>query len=144
MVYLSIAEGIKGHHFICIANNQLFTATTTLFDEKLFPKCKTGAPKPITQVMELVSIDTPSQIRNIPWDNDNDNFPVAKRPPFHLNIPPYLTCYNLLPVGIGRGNPGVEKVYPYPYPEIPLPLSQVWVFQGWGGRYPCYPASCAG
>jgi hypothetical protein len=44
---------------MCTANNQLFTATTALFDEKLFPKCKTSALKPITQVKEPVSIDTP-------------------------------------------------------------------------------------
>ncbi len=48
IVYLGIAEGIKGHHFMHTANNQLFTAATALFDENLFPKCKTSAPKPIT------------------------------------------------------------------------------------------------
>jgi hypothetical protein len=89
MVYLSVAEGIKGHCFMRTANNQLFTATTALFDEKLFPKCKTSAPKPITQVREPVSTDT-HKPRTISWDDDDDDdeSPVAWRPPHHFIPPP--------------------------------------------------------
>jgi hypothetical protein len=87
MIYLGVAEGIKGHRFMRTANNQLFTATTILFDEKFFPKCKTSAPKPITQVKASVSIDTPKP-RTVSWDNDEDFYQISRRPPFHFIPPP--------------------------------------------------------
>ena len=44
MCYLGPAEGIKGHCFMCSSKNTIFTAAQVLFDETLFPKCKTAQP----------------------------------------------------------------------------------------------------
>jgi hypothetical protein len=89
---------------------QLFTATTALFDEKLFPKCKTSAPKPITQVKEPVSIDKPKP-RTVSWDDDDDDFyQIARRPPFHF-IPPPVP-------GAGPPAPSAPPAHPPP-PAMP-------------------------
>ena len=42
MVYLGHTEGIKAYTFIRISNNTVYTSTTALFDETLFPKCDTS------------------------------------------------------------------------------------------------------
>jgi hypothetical protein len=42
-------------------------------------------------------------------------------------------------VGIGAGNPGVEKGYPYPNPEIPLPGIPGRGVSGLGWRVPLVP-----
>jgi hypothetical protein len=57
-----------------------------LFDEKLFPKCKTSEPKLITQVKKPVLIDT-SKPRTVSWNDNDDFYQIARRPPFHF-IPP--------------------------------------------------------
>jgi len=114
MVYLGIAEGIKGHHFMRTANNQLFTATTPLFDKKLFPKCKTSAPKPITQVREPVLIDTLQKTRNIPWNDDND-FPFARKSPNHLIIPPVPIAGPPAPPAPPAAPPPPALFTPMPY-----------------------------
>ena len=60
MVYLGIAEGIKGHLFMRTHSNQLVSATTALFDENLFPKCKNkGTPRPTTRVSEPIDKQPP-------------------------------------------------------------------------------------
>ena len=43
MVYLGVAEGIKAHRFMH-PSGRLFYAAQALFDEELFPKCKTQKP----------------------------------------------------------------------------------------------------
>jgi hypothetical protein len=40
MIYLGVAEGIKVYCFIC-QNGHLFYAAQALFNEEVFPKCKT-------------------------------------------------------------------------------------------------------
>ena len=95
-------------------NNQLFTATTALFDETLFPKCKTSAPKPITQVREPVSTDTPEP-RTVSWDDDDDDeSPIAWRPP-HCFIPP--PAYGAVPPAPPA--PPAPPPPPAPYRSIP-------------------------
>ena len=42
MVYLGHTEGIKAYTFMRISNNTVYTSTTALFDETLFPKCNTS------------------------------------------------------------------------------------------------------
>jgi hypothetical protein len=113
MVYLGVAEGIKGHRFMRTTNNQLFTATTALFDEKLFPKCKTSAPKPITQVREPVSTDTPKP-RTVSWDDDNDESPVAQRPPHRFIPPPVYGAVPPAPLA-----PPAAPPAPAPYRSTP-------------------------
>ena len=51
MIHLGFVEGIKGYRFMR-PNNQLFTATTALFDEETFPKCKTQFRRPTTHINE--------------------------------------------------------------------------------------------
>ena len=78
MVYIGIAEGIKGHRFMHIANNQIFTVTIALFDESLFPKCKTAVKHPTTHLNEPVTEQPPIQPR-LTLDDDN------KDPPFRFD-----------------------------------------------------------
>jgi len=53
---LMIFLGYRGHHtnmiFMRSPNNVIFTATTALFDEKMFPKCVTEKVPPVTQIQE--------------------------------------------------------------------------------------------
>jgi hypothetical protein len=44
-----------------------------------------------------------------------------------------------MPIGIGTGNPGVEKGYPYPNPEIPVPSIPGTGISGLGWRVPLVP-----
>ena len=66
MVYIGIAEGIKGHRFMHITNNQIFTVATVLFDESLFPKCKTAVKCPTTCLNEPVTEQPPIQHPSFP------------------------------------------------------------------------------
>ena len=50
MVYLGHTEGIKAYTFMRTTNNTLFTSTTALFDETLFPKCDTARVRGTTRV----------------------------------------------------------------------------------------------
>ena len=52
MVYLGHTEGIKAYTFMQLSNNTIYTSTTTLFDETLFPKCKKSSPKGTTHLNE--------------------------------------------------------------------------------------------
>ena len=70
MVHIGIAEGIRGHCFICIANNQIFTAASALIDESLFPKCKTAVNHPTTHLNEPVTKQHPIQQR-LTLNDDN-------------------------------------------------------------------------
>jgi hypothetical protein len=143
MVYLGVAEGIKGHRFMCTTNNQLFTATTALFDEKLFPKCKTSAPKPITQVREPVSTDT-LKPRTISWDDDNDDdeSPVAWRPPHRFIPPPAYGAVPPAPLA-----PPAAPPPPAPYrstPYTPRKKHMMPLPQGDPPRPPSTPPSQTG
>ena len=40
MVYLGEVEGMKGYQFMC-SSNVIFYAAQALFEEELFPRCKT-------------------------------------------------------------------------------------------------------
>ena len=50
MVYLGHTKGIKAYTFMRTTNNTLFTSTTILFDETLFPKCDTTCVRGTTHV----------------------------------------------------------------------------------------------
>ena len=43
-------------------------------------------------------------------------------------------------LGIGRGNPGVEKGYPYPNPKIPIPGMPGRRISGLGSQVPLVPS----
>ena len=55
MAYLGATEGIKGHRFMHLTNNQIYTAAMALFNESLFPKCTKSRTPSTTRVR--VSID---------------------------------------------------------------------------------------
>ena len=72
MAYLGAVEGIKGHCFMCLANNQIYTAATALFDESLFPKCKDSRTCPITRVQEPIDAQPLSdRPHTTPGDDDD-------------------------------------------------------------------------
>jgi hypothetical protein len=52
MVYLGHTEGIKACTFMRLSNNTIYTSTTALFDETLFPKCDKSSPKGTTCLNE--------------------------------------------------------------------------------------------
>jgi hypothetical protein len=52
MVYLGHTEGIKACTFMHLSNNTVYTSTTALFDETLFPKCDRSSPKGTTRLNE--------------------------------------------------------------------------------------------
>jgi hypothetical protein len=52
MVYLGHTEGIKACMFMRLSNNTVYTFTTTLFDDTLFPKCNKLSPKGTTRLNE--------------------------------------------------------------------------------------------
>jgi len=51
----------------------------------------------------------------------------------------HTICRGEPEIGIGTGNPGVEKGYPYPNPEIPLPGIPGRGISGSGWRVPLLP-----
>jgi hypothetical protein len=52
MVYLGHTEGIKACTFMRLSNNTIYTSTTALFDETLFPRCDKLSPKGTTHLNE--------------------------------------------------------------------------------------------
>jgi hypothetical protein len=52
MVYLSHTKGIKASTFMQLSNNTVYTSTTALFDEALFPKCPQGHTCETTHLTE--------------------------------------------------------------------------------------------
>jgi hypothetical protein len=52
MVYLGHTEGIKACTFMRLSNNTVYTSTTALFDETLFPKCNKLSSKGTTHLNE--------------------------------------------------------------------------------------------
>src|SRR5580692_2105689 len=97
MIYLGPAEGIKGHFFIHSSSNIIFTAAQVLFDEMLFPKCKTACIPQITQLREPSKEPQPpvqpSHLLSDPFDPDQD-LPFSSwfqtpspRPPIGGNAP---------------------------------------------------------
>jgi transposase InsO family protein len=67
MTYLGDATGQKSYLFIR-SNGQLFSNPTALFDELLFPRCKTTKPRPLTAVDEPIEMQPPLE----PSQEDDD------------------------------------------------------------------------
>jgi hypothetical protein len=77
MVYLGHTEGIKACTFMHLSNNTVYTSTTALFDETLFPKCDKSSPKGTTCLNEPRA-PKPSDANQDTTLGDLDNF----LPPF--------------------------------------------------------------
>ena len=52
MVYIGHTEGIKAFMFMRLLNNTMFTSTTALFDETIYPKCNSTRIRGTTRVRE--------------------------------------------------------------------------------------------
>src|SRR5487761_1184924 len=102
MIHLGQAEGIKGYRFMR-DSGRIFTAPDVLFDEELYPKCKTQYKRPTTRIHEPrdeqppgSSKDAPSAppSETIPWDvkgNERPNppsLPPPRQPPAPPPTPP--------------------------------------------------------
>jgi len=68
MVYLGHTEGIKAYTFIRTTKNTVYTSTTALFDETLFPKCDTSRVRGTTRIRSP-PVDQP------PFDATEDTTP---------------------------------------------------------------------
>ena len=77
MVFLGETEGMKGYRFIC-NGNVIFHAVQALFDEELYPRCKTQPRHSTTRVDEPRADQPPLNTEDalpgppgpvVPWDN---------------------------------------------------------------------------
>ena len=84
MIYIGHTEGIKAYRFMRIKNNTVFTSTTALFDETVYPRCETLRVRGTTRVDEPVENQPPmeddqSPTQPIPSGFDDDM--PTHRPP---------------------------------------------------------------
>src|SRR5260370_36845465 len=66
MIYLGHTEGIKAYKFMRVSNNQVFTSTTALFDETIFPKCVNGRVRGTTRLNEPLEEQPPIDAGPLP------------------------------------------------------------------------------
>ena len=86
MVYLGHTEGIKAGKFMQLANNTVYTSTTALFDETLFPKCEKSSPKGTTHLNEPRA-HKPSEANEDTTLGDLDGFPPPFEPKREAPVP---------------------------------------------------------
>ena len=55
MVYIGNTEGMKAYTFMRLSNNTVYTSTTALFDESMYPKCKTTKRRGLTHLDEPIN-----------------------------------------------------------------------------------------
>ena len=77
MVYLGHTEGIKASTFMRMSNNTLFTSTTALFDETIFPKCPNERIRGTTRVNEPRAHQPPIDATEDTTPGDLDTQPPA-------------------------------------------------------------------
>jgi hypothetical protein len=110
MTYLGEVEGMKGYRFMC-SSNIVYYSTQALFDEELFPRCKTQPRHLTTRVNEPRVVQPPPidedalpgppgpPAQPVPWDNFGNEThrpmhslqrapPPAPLPPTPAPIPP--------------------------------------------------------
>ena len=88
MVFLGETEGMKGYHFMR-SGNIIFHAAQALFDEELYPRCKTQ-PKHSTTRVDKPRADQPplnnedapagAPASVVPWDNFGNEMPPSMHP----------------------------------------------------------------
>ena len=83
MMYLGHTDGIKASVFMRLSNNTVFTSTTALFDETLYPKCPNARVCGTTHVNEPRAQQPPHDADEdtIPGDLDDIPIPPTKREP---------------------------------------------------------------
>jgi hypothetical protein len=110
MTYLREVEGMKGYHFMC-NGNIVYYSVQALFDEELFPRCKTQSRHLTTRINEPRAVQPPPVDEDalpgppgppaqlVPWDNYGNEMhhpmrssqrapPPAPLPPAPAPIPP--------------------------------------------------------
>src|SRR5487761_1338502 len=98
MIHLGVAEGIKGYRFMR-DSGRIFTAPDALFDEELYPKCKTQYKRPTTRIHEPRDEQPPGPPKDapsappsetIPWDPKGNEWPnqPSLSPPRQPPAPP--------------------------------------------------------
>jgi hypothetical protein len=75
MVYIGHIEGIKASTFMRLSNNTLFTSTTALFDETIYPKCSTERIRKTTRVRELKARQPPISLEDTTPGNFDEPTP---------------------------------------------------------------------
>ena len=83
MEYLGHTDGIKASVSMHLSNNTVFTSTTALFDETLYPKCLNAHVQGTTHVNEPRAQQPPHDANEdtIPGDLDDIPIPPTKREP---------------------------------------------------------------
>ncbi|THH27330.1 hypothetical protein EUX98_g6847 [Antrodiella citrinella] len=87
MIYLGVAEGIKGFKFMRQPNNVIFTAITAMFDEEMFPRCPDQRRRNTTRIGQDnqpadIPLDIPPEV-----DADDDDDAPAPRPHHTHHLP---------------------------------------------------------
>lgn len=83
IVYLGVANGIKGYKFMRLTNNTIFTGATALFDESMFPKCLDQK----RQTFTCIGQDTIPRLEDnlsppTPQEDEVDDFTIPHTPPY--------------------------------------------------------------
>jgi hypothetical protein len=107
MVYIGHTEGIKAFTFMHLTNNTVFTSTTALFDETIYPKCDSMHIRGTTRVRE-------PRAQQPPMDAEEDTTPGNLDSP----IPPETQSEGLpAPDGEHVPSDDEEPAVPVPSPE---------------------------
>ena len=107
MVYIGHTEGIKAFTFMRLSNNTVFTSTTALFDETIYPKCDSMRIRGTTRVRE-------PRAQQPPMDAEEDTTPGDLDNP----IPPKTTSEEPpAPNGEHVPSDDDEPAVPVPSPE---------------------------
>ena len=99
MIYLGVAEGVKGYKFMRLPKNIIFTGATAVFDEEMFPKCPDQKRRTTTHLgqdrnsADNEPQDIPSEVDDddiAPDENHNDHpaplpEPEVEEEPDHVN-----------------------------------------------------------
>jgi hypothetical protein len=117
MTYLGHTEGIKASLFMRPSNNTLFTSVTALFDETLFPKCKTMHTRGTTHINKPTSVQPPMDAEDTtPGDLDSYYPPYLPKEVEDGRVQP-----NRVPCNDTTEQP-ISPVPPSPPPAAPVPL----------------------
>jgi len=144
MAYIGHTEGIKAYSFMRLSTNTIYTGATALFNENMFPKCKTTKKcgfthlnKPVEQ-HDLPPLPTPADV--------NDGVTPHCPPPSSQREVPQDPDEGLVPQWLPGDTP------PFPAPvleqgEVPAatpPLLPPLQCSGWERKVPSHPGNIYG
>ena len=117
MVYLGQIEGMKAYTFMRISNNTVYTSTTALFDETLYPKCDTSKTRGVTRLKQPAN-EQPSEAEEdtTPGDFDIPSPPIQKK-----DERPKSDDTSEAPEESSIKFPSVEPPQRPPSPPVPAP-----------------------